>query len=69
MSSSSVNNPKLWRERAEECRALADMMNNPDAKSAMLDVAAAYERLAEKIEAVQPALGASAFPVSFRRSS
>jgi len=65
LPNSSVNNPERWRERAEECRTLAELMSDPGAKNAMFEVAAAYDRLAEKIEALLPALSASpsrAFP-------
>jgi hypothetical protein len=43
-----VNNPKHWRERAEETRALADTLTDSVAREKMLDVAAAYARMAER---------------------
>ena len=43
-----VNDPKHWLERAEETRALADMLSDVVARSQMLEVAAAYDRMAER---------------------
>ena len=37
-----------WRERAEEARALAAVMTTPTARREMLQISAAYERLAER---------------------
>jgi hypothetical protein len=42
--------PALWRKRAVEARAIADGMNNLEAKQKMLAVAASYERLAERAD-------------------
>ncbi len=50
MSASFINDPKHWRERAEQARILADQMNDPQSKQAMLRIAADYERLAERAE-------------------
>ena len=47
---SHINDPKHWRYRAEEARAMAESMTNPEAKQMMLDVAADYERLAKRAE-------------------
>jgi hypothetical protein len=46
-----VNNPKHWRERAKEARRMADSLSDPVARENMLEVAAAYERMAERVEA------------------
>ena len=35
-----------WRQRAQETRAEADQTDEPDAKATLLEIAAAYERLA-----------------------
>lgn len=40
-----------WRARAEECKVLAKQMRDPESKSAMLQVAKGYERLAHHAEA------------------
>ena len=39
---------QYWRERAEEARARAGEMRSADAESAMLDIAAMYERMADR---------------------
>jgi hypothetical protein len=39
-----------WRQRAQETRAEADKMDDPDAKRTLLEIAAAYERLADLAE-------------------
>jgi hypothetical protein len=51
MPSSLINEPEYWRARAEEIRALADDMKNPDAQKTMLKVADDYDRLAKRAEA------------------
>jgi hypothetical protein len=43
--------PKLWRERAEATRALADQMEDQGTKEALLHLAADYERRATEAEA------------------
>lgn len=50
-ASPHLNDPAHWRERAEEARRLADEFSDPSAKRTLLDIAAAYERLAELLEA------------------
>ena len=47
---SHINDPKHWRYRAEEARAMAESMTDPEAKQLMLNVAADYERLAKRAE-------------------
>jgi hypothetical protein len=34
-----INDPKHWRERAEEPRTVADELTDPDSKRAMLRIA------------------------------
>jgi hypothetical protein len=34
-----INDPKHWRERAEEARTVADEPTDPDSKRAMLRIA------------------------------
>ena len=45
-----INDPKHWRERAEEARAAADQLTDPDSKRRMLRVADDYEELARRAE-------------------
>lgn len=40
-----------WELRAREARQLADAMTDPDAKQAMLTIAASYEKIAKRAEA------------------
>jgi hypothetical protein len=48
MPASFPDDPTYWRERADEARALAELMRYPHTKSAMLNVAEGYEKLAER---------------------
>jgi hypothetical protein len=45
-----INDPKHWRERAEEARTVADEMNDPDSKCKMFRMADDYEELAKRAE-------------------
>jgi len=45
-----VNDPRHWHERAKEARALAETLTDSQARRQMLEVAAAYERMAERAE-------------------
>ena len=45
-----TNDPKLWRTRADEIRALAERMQDRLAKDVMLRLADDYERLAREVE-------------------
>jgi hypothetical protein len=45
-------NPMLWRERAEEARAQAEMMRHAETRRIMLDIAEDYEKLAKDAEAL-----------------
>src|SRR6516162_9962673 len=47
----SLNDPRHWRERAEEARSRADQIAEPQSKNAMLRIAHDYEVLAERAEA------------------
>ena len=42
-----VDDSRYWYDKAEECRVLADMMQDPIARSMMLNIAGDYERLAD----------------------
>jgi len=44
------NDPKHWRDRAEEARANAEHLHDPDAKRMMLEIAASYDRIAKRAE-------------------
>jgi hypothetical protein len=48
MPASFINDPAHWRQRAEEARSVAEQMNEPQSKEAMLRIAQDYERLAER---------------------
>jgi hypothetical protein len=50
MPASLVNDPKHWRDRAREKRALAERLRNEQAKQAVLRIANDYERLAQRAE-------------------
>ena len=50
MATSFINDPEHWRKRAEEARALANQMNDETSKQTMLNIAADYDRLAERAE-------------------
>ena len=41
-----VQGPQHWRERARNARAVAGWLQNPEAKSLLLEVAERYERIA-----------------------
>jgi hypothetical protein len=41
-----LNNPKHWRDRAEEVRMRAAQVSDPEAKRMMLRIAADYDKLA-----------------------
>ena len=50
MAKLHINDPKHWRERAEEARVHAEQMADPEAKQTMLKIAEDYEKLAERAE-------------------
>jgi len=50
MSEHPINDPKHWHNRAKKARALAEQMDDPEAKRTMLKNANDYERLAERAE-------------------
>jgi hypothetical protein len=45
-----IDNPKRWRDRAEEARIKAELMLDTQAAETMLRVAEQYDRLARKVE-------------------
>jgi hypothetical protein len=46
----SFNDPKHWRERAEEARTHAQQMTDPEVKRMMLTIAEDYEKLARRAQ-------------------
>lgn len=50
MSYSRIDDPKLWRERAEEARRIAEMLADLSARTNMRRIAEAYEEMAEQAE-------------------
>jgi len=50
MAKVPINDPKHWRDRAEEARTVADELTDPDAKRRMLRIADDYEELAKRAE-------------------
>ena len=50
MAKIPINDPKHWRERAEEARAVADAMTDEKTKKMMLRIADDYETLARRAE-------------------
>jgi hypothetical protein len=44
------DDPKGWRQLAQDARAAADRLDDPDAKRAMLEIAEGYEQLASLAE-------------------
>jgi hypothetical protein len=44
------SDPKHWRARADEARAMAEKITDAKAKLAMLEIAKNYEHIAERAE-------------------
>ena len=51
MPPSFINDPEHWRECAKKAHDLAERMDDPELKAAMLRVAYDYENLAIRAEA------------------
>jgi hypothetical protein len=64
---SIINDPLHWRNRAEEARAMATEIRDPQARATMLRIAEGYDDMATRAEA----RGATVlpFPASLSRSS
>jgi len=45
-----INDPKYWRERAEERRSIAKLLDDADAKRQMRAIAESYDRLADHMQ-------------------
>ena len=54
MAKVPINNPKHWRERAEEARTAADVITDEKTKKMMFRIADDYEELARRAERRQP---------------
>jgi hypothetical protein len=50
MAKIPINDPKHWRDRAEEARTSAGRLTDPEAKRKMLRIAADYDELARRAE-------------------
>jgi hypothetical protein len=50
MTSDLLTNPQYWRDRAKEIRALAERSIHPETKRTLQNIAADYERLAQRAE-------------------
>jgi molecular chaperone GrpE (heat shock protein) len=55
MTDHLLNDPKHWRDRAEEIRTLATDIKDPESKRTMLRIAEDYEKLAKRAEQRQAA--------------
>ena len=44
------DDPKHWRQLAQDARATADQLDDPDAKKTMLEIAEGYDQLASSAE-------------------
>ena len=44
--------PVFWRDRAAECRELAELLADAVAKASMLEVAEDYEKIARRYEGI-----------------
>jgi hypothetical protein len=44
------HDPQHWRLRAEEARVHSELISDPDAKRAMLEIADRYEHIAKRAE-------------------
>jgi hypothetical protein len=45
-----LDDPQYWRERADEARYVAQHMTDPMSREMVLDIAATYERVAQRGE-------------------
>ena len=50
MKEALINDPEHWRSRAEEARAIAGDLKDPEPRRIMLEIAKGYDRLAEHAE-------------------
>jgi hypothetical protein len=59
-NSSMKDDPKHWRQLAEEARAAADMLDDPDARKTLVEISERYEELASIVEKNSGAKGSDA---------
>jgi hypothetical protein len=50
-----LHNAKRWRQLAEDTRAIAEQMKDPECKRLLMAIAEAYAKLARRALAEQPA--------------
>jgi hypothetical protein len=50
MSAQQVNDPRHWRARAAQMRAMSDRMKDAKTKATMLKLAEDYDKLAERVD-------------------
>jgi len=50
MSHPYIDDPKYWRERAEELRSISKLLDDAEAKRQLDAIAKSYEQLADHIE-------------------
>ncbi len=58
----SCYNPTVWRQMADQARALADRLGNPGLKARMLKIAERFARMAERVEALRAKRPANSSP-------
>jgi hypothetical protein len=59
--------PPGWRERAEECRTVAEILGTKELREKMFEISADYERLADAVDKVTADTGADDPEVSAAR--
>jgi len=57
MRKASHRDANHYRERAEECRTIADHLLDGDARTTMLRVATDYERMADSVDQIAGFIG------------
>ena len=50
MSHPYIDDPKYWRERAEELRSISKLLDDAEAKRQLDTIAKSYEQLADHIK-------------------
>ena len=50
MSWTHLDDPKHWRDRADEARYVAEHMTDAESREVIFEIAAAFERLAKRAE-------------------
>jgi len=48
---SQINDPALWRQRAQEARRTAEQLDDAVSQKVLRDIAASYEQVAKLVEA------------------